>query len=577
YTAYAYWRRRGRYIGGTILSSGFGLWGVHLLLFPLADRSAHTTTFAYLASAIIAIMIIVGMVTENETNTSENNYRELFDLARDAIFLLDPRTLQIVEANLAATVLLGRSCTELINQPISRFLPDLRSDADAAALLHKVNAPLAELTIPLSDGSTLTAEARANLTTCPRGEVIQLTVRDITLYKHVEQSLRETAQKLERTLEELRRTQQQLVQQERLRALEQMASGVAHDFNNALAKIIGFNELLLAWPENLADKDKVKKFLQMSTAAARDAVQIVNRLREFYRHRKTTDVYQAVDLHQVIEQAIVLTQPRWKDQMLAAGVTIRIELDLQEVPAVHGSATDLREALINVLFNAVDALPHGGVITVGTRHHGDVVELFVRDNGVGMTEEVRQRCLEPFFSTKDKRGTGLGLAIVYGVVHRHGGTIEIESAPEQGTTVRIRLPTQTGIAAPLPPTYDVPPLRVLVVEDDPVVLDLEAQFLRHDRHHVETATTGRVAWEKFQQHRFDLVIADRALPEWTGDQLAAAVKRTRPDVGVVIVTGFADGRETAADVVLAKPITHESLRQAVQDVYRRFLAKEQAA
>ncbi|MCS7048200.1 MAG: response regulator [Verrucomicrobiae bacterium] len=143
--------------------------------------------------------------------------------------------------------------------------------------------------------------------------------------------------------------------------------------------------------------------------------------------------------------------------------------------------------------------------------------------------------------------------------------------------MRIRLPTQTGVAAPLPPTYDVPPLRVLVVEDDPVVLDLEAQFLRHDRHHVETATTGRVAWEKFQQHRFDLVIADRALPEWTGDQLAAAIKRTRPDVGVVIVTGFADGRETAADFVLAKPVTHESLRQAVQEVYRRFLAKEQAA
>lgn len=578
YTGYAYWRRRGRYIGGIILSSGFGLWGLHLLFFPLADRNAHTTALAYLASAMVAMMIIVGMVTENETNTSENNYRELFDLARDAMFLLEPRTLQIVEANLAATVLLGRSCTELVNQPIHRFLPDLRSEDDAAALLQKVNAPLAELTIPLPDGSVVIAEARANLTTCPKGEVIELTVRDITLHKHIEQSLRETAQKLERTLEELRRTQQQLVRQERLRALEQMASGVAHDFNNALAKIIGFNELLLAWPENLADKDKVKKFLQMSNAAARDAVQIVNRLREFYRHRKTTDVYQAVDLHQVIEQAIVLTQPRWKDQMLAAGATIRIELDLQEVAPVNGSATDLREALINLLFNAVDALPEGGEITIGTRQNGDVVELFVRDNGVGMTEEVRQRCLEPFFSTKEKQGTGLGLAIVYGVVQRHGGTIEIESAPQQGTTVRIRLPAQAAAgSAALPPTHEIPPLRMLLVEDDPAVLDFEAQFLRQDRHYVETATSGKGGWEKFQQHRFDLVIADRALPDLNGDQLAAAVKRARPDVGVLIVTGFADGRETVADLVLPKPITHEALRQAVHQLYRQFLVKEQAA
>lgn len=577
YTGYAYWRRRRRYLGGTILSAGFGLWGVHLILFPFADRSAQTTALAYFASAMVATMIIVGMVTEQETNTSENNYRELFDLARDAMFLLEPRTLHIIEANLAATTLLGRSCTELVHQPITRFLPDLRPDDDATALLQKVNAPLAELTLPRPDGSEVIVEARANLTTCPKGEVIELTVRDITLHKHVERSLRETAQKLERALEELRRTQQQVIQQERLRALEQMASGVAHDFNNALAKIIGFNELLLGWPENLEDKEKVRKFLQMSNAVARDAVQIVNRLREFYRHRKTTEVYQPVELHEVIEQALILTQPRWKDQMLAAGITIRIELDLQQVPPVHGSRADLREALINLLFNAVDALPQGGTITLGTRHAGEHVELFVRDTGMGMTEEVRQRCLEPFFSTKDKRGTGLGLAIVYGVIQRHGGTIEIDSALHQGTTVRLKLPSAPAAAASSPIAQNTPPLRILLVEDDPVVLDLETQLLRHDRHYVETAASGKLGLDKFQQRRFDLVISDRALPDLSGDQLAAAIKRVRPDVGVLIVTGFADGRETAADLVLAKPITQESLRDAVHQVYRECLLKEQAA
>ena len=131
---------------------------------------------------------------------------------------------------------------------------------------------------------------------------------------------------------ELRETQKQVVQQERLRALAQMASGVAHDFNNVLAKILGFNELLLAWPENLNDKEKVKKYLQMTSAAAQEAVNIVNRLREFYRHRKESDVYQAVDINETVAQAIVMTQPKWKDQMMASGATVVVETDLKDVP-----------------------------------------------------------------------------------------------------------------------------------------------------------------------------------------------------------------------------------------------------
>src|ERR1035438_9768210 len=143
-------------------------------------------------------------------------------------------------------------------------------------------------------------------------------MHDITVRKRTEQSLRESTRELGSTVAELRSTQKQVVQQERLRALAQMASGVAHDFNNVLAKILGFNELLLAWPENLNNKEKVKKYLQMTSAAAQEAVTIVNRLREFYRHRKESEVYQSMDLNETIAQAVVLTQPKWKDQMMAS-------------------------------------------------------------------------------------------------------------------------------------------------------------------------------------------------------------------------------------------------------------------
>ena len=275
---------------------------------------------------------------------------------------------------------------------------------------------------------------------------------------------------------------------------------------------------------------------------------------------------------------LVLTQPRWKDQMLAGGATIRIDLDIQETPPIHGSMTDLREVIINLIFNAVDAMPSGGVITIATRCDGRQVTLSVRDTGAGMTEEVRQRCLEPFFSTKEKRGTGLGLAIAYGAVQRHGGTIDIQSAPQQGSTFTVTLPCQPAANTPTTPGPEaVPPLRVLLVEDDPQVLEFESQYLRGDGHHVETATGGKDAFQKFRAGQFDMVVADRALPELTGDQLAAAVKSFRPRTPVLIVTGFHDGRATVADLVVPKPITQDTLRQMVAKLHRESDKKDCAA
>ena len=240
---------------------------------------------------------------------------------------------------------------------------------------------------------------------------------------------------LEAAYAELKQTQQNIIQQERLRALGEMASGIAHDFNNALTPILGFSELLLKRSEGLDDRDTVERYLRMMNMAAQDAATVVSRLREFYRKREEGENFAPASLHDLVGQAISLTQPRWKDEAQAKGITIKMEIDLQEVPLIIGDESELREALTNLVFNAVDAMPDGGTITLRTRRDGNQVVLEVSDTGTGMTEEVRQRCLDPFFTTKGTHGTGMGLAMVYGIVQRHEGTLDIESEADKGTTL----------------------------------------------------------------------------------------------------------------------------------------------
>lgn len=576
YTGLLYIRSRARSRGATILGMGFLLWGLHLIGFPLADGSQALMSGAYFTSAILSLFIIVGMVLEDGATISERDYRALFDSSGDAIFLLDSATLKIVGTNLAAQQLCGLSSAELCGRHFVELSPDtyLGDGHDHQTIVARIDDPSREFCIVRSDGTRFTCEGRANLVHCPQGPVLQVNVHDITQRKKTEQSLRDTAQQLEGALSELRETQKQIVQQERLRALAQMASGVAHDFNNVLAKILGFNELLLSWPENLNDKNRVKKYIQMTNTAAQEAVSIVNRLREFYRHRKETDIYQPVDLNEVIRHAVELTQPKWKDLMLARGATICVPTSLQEAARVSGSPIDLSEVVMNLITNSVDALPEGGTISICTRVDNDFVIMEVRDTGKGMSEEVRQRCFEPLFTTKGELGTGLGLAIVYGIVQRHRGSIQVVSEEGKGTCVTVNLPVlqQTVASAP---TNQVSPrqLRILVVEDEAQVRDIEAEYLRHQGHLVETAADGKEGLQKFRCGKFDLVVADRAMPEMNGDKMTETIKKSAPTIPVVMVTGFADmpldqvQAASQPDLIVRKPITQEALHQAIAQAF----------
>jgi CheY-like chemotaxis protein len=310
----------------------------------------------------------------------------------------------------------------------------------------------------------------------------------------------------------------------------------------------------------------------MIHTAADDSAKIVARLREFYRYREDNDVFTPVSLNDLIKQVISLTQPRWKDQSQAKGVYLTMKTDLENIPTIAGNEAELREMLFNVVFNAIDAIPNEGAITFRTSMRGECALLQVSDTGTGMTEDVRSRCLEPFFSTKDEHGTGLGLGIVYGIVRRHDGSIEIDSAPAKGTTISVSLPLykeQVSPVRPEPAGVLERPLHILVVEDEPLVREVIEVYLREDHHIIQTAANGREGLEKYRAGTFDIVLTDRAMPEVNGDVLAFEIKKINPRQPVVLLTGFGDlmqgsgEKPEGVDLIVGKPFSLNSLREAL--------------
>jgi signal transduction histidine kinase/ActR/RegA family two-component response regulator len=384
---------------------------------------------------------------------------------------------------------------------------------------------------------------------------------------------------VQKAYDELRRTQQVVVQHERLRALGEMASGVAHDINNALSPIVAYSELLVTTQPDLPEF--VRRYLQSIFQSGEDIAHIVSRLREFYRPRSNAEELTMADTNQIIKEVIELTRPRWRDlpQRQSVSIQIRQELELQ-LPSLLCDPADLRETLTNLIFNAVDALPQGGSITLATRSVSRPVtgekassekqiQIEVRDNGVGMDEKTRRHCMEPFFSTKAKRGgTGLGLAMVYGMMQRHHGAIEIESAPGSGTCVRLTFPVREKAPAdaPVPAPNDVQSrsLRILCIDDDVPVQELLKNCLTTLKHEVATASTGKQGVEMFRdamrrKQPFETVITDFGMPDMDGSQVAKAIKAESPGTPVILMTGWGkmmndDGEAIReVDAVLGKP------------------------
>lgn len=385
---------------------------------------------------------------------------------------------------------------------------------------------------------------------------------------------------LQQAYDELQQSQQTVMQQERLRALGQMASGVAHDINNAVAPIALYTDTLLEHEPGLSER--ARGYLTIIRRAIADVGETVKGMRDFYRPQDRNAALARIDLNPFVSQVIELTRSRWRDQPQQRGIAIAMRTELQQpLSAILGQESEIRDALTNLIFNAVDAMPDGGTLTVRTRSSAETVQLEVADSGVGMDEETRRRCLEPFYTTKGERGTGLGLAMVYGMVRRHGAELEIDSTLHRGTTMRITFAAAHAAAAA--PSQVVTaeaasrPLSILIVDDDPLVLESLGATLGSDGHKVTAADGGPAGVDTFAEAhgrgtRFDVVITDLGMPHIDGRRVAAAIKAISPATPVILLTGWGqrlvdDGDiPTHVDHVLNKPPKLHDLRAALAHV-----------
>jgi signal transduction histidine kinase/CheY-like chemotaxis protein/HAMP domain-containing protein len=394
---------------------------------------------------------------------------------------------------------------------------------------------------------------------------------------------------LQQAYDDLRQSQQIVMQQERLRALGQMASGIAHDINNAISPVTLYTESLLETEPNLSAR--ARDYLTTIQRSMDDVTQTVSRMREFYRQREPQLALLPVNLNNLVNQVLDLTRVRWSDMAQENGVVIEQRTELtNNLPAILGVESEIREALTNLIFNAVDAMPQGGKLTLRTRVATEpraskedsstvagAVVVEIVDSGIGMDEDTRRRCLEPFFTTKGERGTGLGLAMVYGTVQRHSAEIEIDSALGKGTCMRVLFPipaasTATGTTV-IHPTSAPTRMRLLIVDDDPLIIKSLRDILEADGHEVVTANGGQAGMDTFRAaHQagkaFAIVITDLGMPYIDGRKVASAVKALSPATSVIMLTGWgqrmaADGDIPAhVDRVLSKPPKLRELRAA---------------
>ena len=377
-------------------------------------------------------------------------------------------------------------------------------------------------------------------------------------------------EELRATLQKLEASQQQMVQAERLSALGEMAAGVAHDFNNLLAVVVGRAELLLRTnPEATVARD-----VQLIRQAAWDGAQTVRRIQEFTRTRQTRPSGR-VDIPDLLRDVVELTRGRWKDEAQSLGVSYEVRVESGPVPAVTGIAPELREVFMNMLMNGLDAMSEGGQFVFRVSGDTDTVTITASDTGCGMSEETRRKVLEPFFTTKGVRGTGLGLSVSWGIVKRHGGTIEIESDVGVGSTFVVRLPASKEEA--MAPAREPAPViaraaHVLVIDDEHEVRSVLRDVLISVGHTVVEAASGEEGLACCEREPVDLILADLSMPGMSGWDVAAACRQRFPQVPLGFVTGWGDRLDpeevsrSGVRFVLSKPFAPVDLQSLVASV-----------
>ena len=536
YTGVAYLLRRKTYHGATILGIGFLLWGAHLVAFPYMEDSQLLTTLGYFLTAVLTIMIVIGMIVEREVTIAEQCYRVLFDSASDAIFLIDLVQYRILEANVSALRLTKRSVLDLVGRPFVELCPSLQSaktsavQLDGIKLFNAVFRPFNEVPLVKGDGTTVNCEGDATLVHWRQHMALQVNLMDVS---------------------ERRKVGEQLRRAEKLSALGQLIAGVAHELNNPLAVVIGYSEILAG--KNGLDKETVNDIQRIHHESER-ASRIVRDLLSFARPSEPQK--KAVDINRLVA-SVLETQE-------ASLQAARIQLDQRlasDLSTTKADPNQIEQVLVNLIGNAIHALserPNPRVLTIRTEEAGNYIRMIVADNGPGIPRDIIGRIFDPFFTTKPLgKGTGLGLTISNTIIQEHRGKILVENPPAGGAKFTVEVPVVQCAVTPTAdrPLHEIKPRAalsttrtVLVVDDEPDLLALLKLIMTRDGFEVVTATNGQEALECIAARSYDLILTDMRMPGMDGRKLFETVKSQNPALAhrIVFVTGDTVSADTQA-------------------------------
>jgi PAS domain S-box-containing protein len=377
-----------------------------------------------------------------------------------------------------------------------------------------------------------------------------------------------------RDITEQKEERERAARADKLRALGQLASGVAHDFNNSLAAILGRAQLL----RRQVNDPALVRNLDIIQTAAEDAAATVRRIQTFARKSPVKE-FELLNVPSLLNDAIEITRTRWENEARLRGLEYQVRLEAEEGQSTYGSASELREVFVNMIVNAVDAMPRGGKLFIICRRQDDRLQLQFSDNGMGMADDVRSKIFEPFFSTKGAHGTGLGLSVSYSIIERHEGSISVVSQAGTGTTFTIDLPAampESEFDDVEIPTAEINRLRILVVDDEAPVRETLAEMLVAVNHDVELAGSGHEAVEKLRKGEFDFVFTDLAMPEIDGWETARLIRKDWPSVRIILVTGYGPttappaGEEDLVDAIIGKPFDFAQVGSTLNALARQL-------
>jgi len=491
----------------------------------------------------------------SEIRESEEKYRTVIEGALDGVCVVGV-DYRFKYVNPRMTEIQGYSREELIGTDIRSYLDEasrrVLADRDEQRKKGVKISPHFEINLIRRDGENRNAEISARTIKDSKGEMNTIIIlKDVTEKKKMEE---------------------QLLQTEKLRAVGEMASGVAHDFNNALAAILGNTQLLLYSVQD----DEQKESLRTIEKVAKDSAQTVRRLQDFTRRKVHREFYK-LDVNSIVKDAIEMTKPRWRDESQSKGIGIEMVSDFQEIAPVSGSASELREVITNMVFNAIEAMPEGGKIEIRTFQREEKDYIQISDTGAGIKEEVRKKIFEPFFTTKPFSNTGLGLSMSYGIIKRMGGEIEVESKVGQGATFTISLPIsfeameETMAITPSPPpvTKKREKIRILVIDDEESVRSVLSRILTQVKHQVDVAKDGEEGIKLFHEGEFDIVLTDLGMPGMSGWDVCREIKKMSPQTPVGMITGWGmeigeeKMKEAELDFLISKPFDFKQIVNTV--------------